>query len=284
MKSTVTRNHSLIADDIPAWSLEKAKGWQYKQLLHGRAKPLGPFESLTLRVSGFRDSLKGYPRKEADGKWSSLRIKKEIDSYEEFCSKSWGRLQIDMERLHQEIERLIRDIKRLENEADDLQAEAPKDNNADLNVRKLGEEKLSDDQILSRRKRERDSKNAPYFARKRQNQEHLAEAYRNLNIITGCVVEAGNAMHLICERAMNRTRQRIDVYWNAALRHKKSAESIPMHIDVVLNSNSEKTYYAQHQHILESAESLLNTKNAEAEKHDTVTDINENALIKKEVA
>ena len=251
----------LIDNSNSTWNIERTKAWQYKKLARGKTEAPRVTERIVLKYNGWKDGRNGFPKADHDGRWSSPRVKQEIDAYEEFCSKVWGSLQIDMERMHQEVEYLIRSIIGMERSLARLKGNPPtekEDEDTDHHViRRAGEEELTDDQVRNRRKREREKETAPYFSQIRELEARIQNAYCELNEITSYIVEASNAVRLISERTMNHTRQRIDIYWNAAIRNSKNKEEIPISVDVFLPSESEKTYMSQHKYVFDKAQKMI---------------------------
>ena len=251
-----------------------------RQLLHGRTKRLGLLEMLHMKIIGQADGKIGIPKQTDDGVWTSGTICKEITAYEEFCDKIWGDLQIRLHWGHSRSDVLVDELLRLEEKIKTVQSEEEnyETNTLSPNYRKRGEDNLSDSQIAARRKREASKEREQRLAKLARLQEAYEEKYEELSFLHGFIVESSNAARHICERVMNHTKQRIDVYWRAAYRVHPDNDSMPVVIAPLKQSNAESTYLENH----EGHDSAISALLIQCKQR--VDSIRDNNLFSKEVA
>ena len=231
--------------------------YHIRLLAHGRARRVGWLEAIPLKLSGHKDGSRGLPKKDDSGKWTSAVMSREIHSFKEFCDRTWGRLQIDLEEHFSRLGYLEGEAERLGKRLEEIQKELERVEGTTTSVsiteRHRGEELLSENQIKNRRIRENAKRLQPYRSAKQKLQTELRECLQEAIAIRSEITEANHAARLICERVMDHTRQRIDVYWDAALDSHSEREKIPVIPSVRLIPEAEFIYYQQHRTFLEDA-------------------------------
>ena len=235
---------------------------RYKRLMSldkGKIKNIGMIEGLRLKMAGNSDGARGFPRSMDDGHWRSAFIDKEVNAYEEFCSRMWGSLQIEVESIFTRIGELIDSINHLWAELDkekERLSEQSKDDHS-LSVRKKGEERLTESQIKSRRKRERNKRLAPTRSRISSLDSRIAVQIDEFLELKNMVDEESNTTRMICNRLKDHTLQRIDVYWSYALRKHPDVMKMPTVPHVDLSYNAEKVYMTPHLELIQKADKLI---------------------------
>lgn len=231
--------------------------YQTRLLARGKARRIGWLEAIPLKLAGHRDGTRGLPKKDDAGEWASAVLSRESHSFKEFCDRTWGRLQIDLAEQFSRLGYLAEEAERLENRLEEIREELEKaegnTTSDSLAERHRGEELLSENQIKHRRTRENERRLQPYRSARRTIETRLRECLQEAIAIRSEITEANNATRLICERVMDHTRQRLDVYWQSALVSHPEGERIPAVPSVRLVPEAELVYFQQHRPFLEDA-------------------------------
>lgn len=69
---------------------EKMRKQRHKKVNTGKGKKVGFIESICLKIKGCCDGRKGFPRQIDEKDWYSSFMNQEVNSFEEFCSHTWG--------------------------------------------------------------------------------------------------------------------------------------------------------------------------------------------------
>ena len=234
----------------------------------GKIKKVGQIESLILKIRGGSDGSHGLPVK-TDDNWISPQIDKEINSYEEFCSRMFGSLQIESEEKFARLGSLIDSISHVQNELecarDQLDTQL-KSYSPHLSERKKGEDKLTDSQVQARRIKEREKHLLSARASVSSLESMLSSRIDEFYALKNRIVEDQNSTRLICNRAKDYILQRIDIYWNSAYRKHPENKTMPAIPNVVFLFNAEKVYTEPHIKLMEKAESLADHLSASPDK------------------
>lgn len=238
---------------------EKMRKQRYKKVNTGKGKKVGLFESIGLKIKGFCDGRKGFPRQTDKDNWYSPFMNQEVNSFEEFCSHTWGNLQIENEGEYARLEKLMDGIcqKRvlLETARTDL-AVAIKRENELGSVRKRGEDKLTDAQVRVRRKAEKDKKLAPVKSKVAGLEQELKDDEETFSDLHSKLGEDDNTTRLICHRVRNHVLMRLDVYWNSALRCHPDGASMPVVSALELEDEAEEAYLRPHKELMKRAAAI----------------------------
>ena len=238
---------------------EKMRKQRYKKVNTGKGKKVGLFESIGLKIKGFCDGRKGFPRQTDKDNWYSPFMNQEVNSFEEFCSHTWGNLQIENEGEYARLEKLMDGIcqKRvlLEAARTDL-AVAIKRENELGSVRKRGEDKLTDAQVRVRRKAEKDKKLAPVKSKVAGLEQELKDDEETFSDLHSKLGEDDNTTRLICHRVRNHVLMRLDVYWNSALRCHPDGASLPVVSALELEDEAEEAYLRPHKELMKRAAAI----------------------------
>ncbi len=247
------------------FTIELAKGKPYR---------LQFFELFMLKYAGWKDGKAGLPKQTEAGDWTSARLRKELDAYEEYCDVAWGKLQVDLRWAYMACDSFIDEILRLKERcAYEKPPELPTDTPA-YHIRKRGEEALSETQVFARRKREAEARLASKRREFSHTQQAIRECYEELSLLHSFILEANHAVSLVCERVMNHTRQRIDVYWRAAYRVHPEKERLPAPYAPLRLSNAEAIYREHHTGTESAIEKLLTSnEQAQAEKTEEMMEV-----------
>ena len=229
--------------------------YQTRLLARGKARRIGWLEAIPLKLAGHRDGTRGLPKKDDAGEWASAVLSRESHSFKEFCDRTWGRLQIDLAERFSRLGYLTEEAGRLENRLEEIQQELEKAEGTttsdSLTERHKGEELLSENQIKHRRARENDRRLQPYRSARQMIEIKLRECLQEAIAIRSEITEANNAARLICERVMDHTRQRLDVYWQSAIDSHPEGGRLPAVPSVRLVPEAEIVYFQQHRPFLE---------------------------------
>ena len=85
-----------------SWLLIKVE-----KLSNGKGKKVGFIESMGLKIAGYCDGRKGFPRQTDVKGWYSPFMNRDVNIYEEFCSHIWASLQIENEGTYVKLEKLM---------------------------------------------------------------------------------------------------------------------------------------------------------------------------------
>lgn len=233
---------------------------QNYMLEKGKTKNIGFFESVSLKIAGRSDGAHGLPRQDGGGEWISPMLSKEIHSYKEFCDRIWGKLQIDISDKFARLGYLLDNLKSLEGQLEEARGRLEKAQSIgepDYHIKKRGEEHLSENQVVSRRKRYHQKQLQPFMSSVQSLGNELKENLKEAILLENEITEANNAARLICERVMNHTRQRMDVYWNASYASHPKKNNLPVTPGIRLIPDAELMYFRQHKQFLDKAEETI---------------------------
>lgn len=233
-----------------------------KQLAAGKVKRVGLLETAGLRLAGLLDGRRSLPRK-TDSGWTSSFVDREINGYEEFCSQMWSLLQFENESAFARITELTGTIpvtRMYIRQAARAVAEA--ETEPFLMTRRRGEEAMTEEQVRSRRMREREKSIAPLREELRILETKLAEDLQEFTQTCSRLTEDSNTIRMAIHRVQEHTRQRLDVYWNAAVRHHPEGDAIPTIPGAELTSRSEQAFEQLHRELMEKAENIAETEAA----------------------
>ena len=182
---------------------EKMRKQRYKKVNNGKGKKIGSFEAICLKIRGFCDGRKGFPRQTDSNDWYSPFMNQEVNSFGEFCSHTWGSLQIENEGEYARLEELMDGIRQkkglLEMAKADLAVAATRENDSEF-ARKKGEDNLTDAQIQARRKAEREKKLAPLKSKVAGLEQELKSTEEAFSVLHSKLIEYYNTTRLICHR------------------------------------------------------------------------------------
>lgn len=246
---------------------EKMRKQRYKKVNNGKGKKIGSFEAICLKIRGFCDGHKGFPRQTDSNDWYSPFMNQEANSFEEFCSHTWGSLQIENEGEYARLEELMYDIRQkkglLEVAKADFTAADKRENDSE-SARKKGEDNLTDAQIRARRKAEKEKKLAPVKKKVAGLEQELKNAEEAFSALHSKLVEDDNTTRLICHRVRDHILMRLDVYWNSALRRHPDGASMPVVPVIELEDEAEEAYLSLHKLLMKRAAAIRDAIQDEA--------------------
>lgn len=238
---------------------EKMRKQRHKKVNTGKGKKVGFFESFGLKIKGICDGRKGFPRQTDKEDWYSPFMNQEVNSFEEFCSHTWGSLQIENEGEYARLEKLMDGIHQkkglLEAARADLAVANKKENDSE-SARKKGEDRLTDAQIRARRKAEKEKKLAPFKSKAAGLEQELKDAEETFADLHSKLVEDDNTTRLICHRVRGHILMRLDVYWNSALRCHPDGASMPVVPVLELKDEAEEAYLRPHKELMKRAAAI----------------------------
>lgn len=269
MRDNITNNTTSTRRGKGAVSVdrEKMRKQRYKKVNTGKGKKVGFFEFIDLKIKGFCDGCKGFPRQTDKNDWFSPFMNQEVNSFEEFCSHTWGSLQIENEGEYARLEELMDGIRQkkglLEAAKADFTAADKRENDSE-SARKKGEDKLTDAQIRARRKAEKEKKLAPVKKKVAGLEQELKNAEEAFSALHSKLVEDDNTTRLICHRVRNHILMRLDVYWNSALRCHPDGASMPVVPVMELKDEAEEAYLSLHKVLMKRAAAIRDAIQDEA--------------------
>lgn len=247
----------------------KMRKQRHKKVNNGKGKKVGFFESIDLKIKGFFDGRKGFPRQTDKDEWYSPFMNQEVNSFEEFCSHTWGSLQIENEGEYARLEELMDGIRQKKGLLEVARAElgvANKRESDSESARKKGEDKLTDVQVRARRKAEKEKKLAPVKSKVVGLEQELMDAEEAFSDLHSKLVEDDNTTRLICHRVRDHILMRLDVYWNSALRRHPDGASMPVVPVLELKDEAEEAYLRPHKELMKRAAAIHDAIQDEAEE------------------
>ena len=227
---------------------------QKRMLTKAKIKRLGIAEALYLKAVGAGDGKAGLPKQELSGDWASPYLRKEADAYSEFCHKAWGLTELELSEAYKKTEALLDMVSRKEEILANLQKEKPEQqNDAYFKERKSGEEDLTDGQVYTRRANENRKRNSSYYGSVKKLEEEIDALYAQLDEQLNHIIETNNGTRLICGRLRDHTKQRIDAYWNAALKVHPMKDKMQATPSPLPESDAELMYTSHHRSLLQIA-------------------------------
>lgn len=258
--NTINTNESTAREKEDASvDREKMRKQRHKKVNNGRGKKVGFFESIGLKIKGFCDGSKGFPRQTDKEDWYSPFINQEVNSFEEFCSHTWGSLQIENEGEYARLEELMDGIRQKKGLLEVARAELGVANRRESDsesARKKGEDKLTDAQIRTRRKAEKEKKLAPLKNKVAGLERELKDAEEAFSDLHSKLVEDDNTTRLICHRVRDHILMRLDVYWNSALGRHPDGASMPVVPTLELKDEAEEAYLRPHKELMKRAAAI----------------------------
>ena len=238
--------------------MKKIERRQNRLLKKARGEKIGFVESIPLRIAGRCDGAKGLPKPDADGVWASSVSTKEIHSYKEFCDRAWARVQLDLSEDYSRLEFLSEMMAVLKEQLDTAKKHLDEANTGELvdKERKSGEELLSATQVRNRRAREHHKTLSPFRDTVHSLEVEIRELLQEATVIRSRIIEVTNGTRMICEKAKDHTRQRIDVYWNATLKNHPQKESVPVTPTIRMLPDAEIVNTKAHRRLLEELEDI----------------------------
>lgn len=235
---------------------------RFTNLRKGRIKGVGFFEKICLKSVGFIDGKRNLPRENQSGKWVSPHLDREVRSYDEFTSRMWGHLQIEEEaayaHLGELMDSLVHTRNLLEEAMIDLDKATEDEKSADIS-RKYGESRLTEGQVIARRANEKAKRMAPLHDRVSSLQSKLSSEIDEFSNLRNRILEDNNSTRMICNRVKDHLYQRMDVYWNAAMRKHSDNAQMPVVPCVEVESRAETVYMEPHTLLMQRAELLSQT-------------------------
>lgn len=246
---------------------EKMRRQRHKKMGSGKGKKVGFFEAVGLKITGFCDGRMGFPRETDQKGWYSPFMNRDVNSYEEFCSHTWGSLQIENEgeyaRLEELMDGICRKKERLKTAMSELDAAYKREADSE-SIRKKGEESLTDAQVRARRTAEKEKRLAPARSRVAGLEQELKEDEEAFADLHSKLMEDDNTTRLICHRVRDHILMRIDVYWNAALRIHPDEEMMPVAPVLELRDEAEEVYLRPHKELMKRAAAIRDVIQGEA--------------------
>ena len=238
----------------------RTKDYRIAGLAKGKIKSVGLIEGIVLKISGRIDGKRGLPRETSSGEWVSPRIDREVRAYCEFSSRIWGRLQIEEEadyaRLGELMDSLVHTKSLLEEAIEVLEEATENENNTDY-ARKYGEDRLSDGQVAARRAREAAKRLVPLKNRVSSLHSKLIAEIEEFSVLRYKIIEDNNSTRMICNRVRDHLYQRMDVYWNAALKKHSDSARMPVIPCVSVVSGAEDAYMEPHRDLMQKADQIF---------------------------
>lgn len=239
--------------------MKRWRKFRISKLGKGKMKGVGFFEGIGLKITGRMDGARNLPRECGEGGWISPHLDREVRSYDEFSSYMWGRLQIEKEDEYAQLGELLDFIMHAQVQLENVKKEL-KDMlsyETEVNVsRKYGESKLSDSQVEARRANERSKRLAPFQNQVSTLQSTLSAKMDEFFVLRNKIIEENNSIRMICACMKEHLLQRMDIYWNSALRKHSENNRMPVIPSIEVKSDAEIVYMESHKELMQRAESL----------------------------
>lgn len=225
-----------------------------------RARKAGLFEKIVLKSLGRRDGKKSLPRQKDNGSWFSPFMDRKVRAFAMFGDNLWTLLQREQEEKYIQIENLNYAISQKQSLLDEkCQAleQQKEEKSRQLLLRKEGEDQLSDTVIKSRR--------AAEFAKDMEpaRQEILSLTYqirddiRDLALLCSSIHEECNTIRMVCHGCKDSMMQRLDIYWDAALKSHPDKDRMSVIPEVTVVLEHEEKYMEMHKYNMLRAEKIL---------------------------
>lgn len=242
---------------------KQIKDTRLYRLGHSKVKGIGCFEMIRLKIAGYIDGKRSLPRKNPSGDWISPHLDREVRSYDEFAFRMWGRIQIKEEAAYAHLGELMDSLVHTRTLLEDAVAELEKatehEEKTAATSRKHGESKLTEAQVVARRANELAKRLAPLKRHVSSLQSKLTSEIDEFSKLRNKILENNNSTRMICNRVKDHLHQRMDVYWNAALRKHPDNTSMPAVPCMEVESRAEGVYMEPHKFLMQRAELLSQT-------------------------
>lgn len=228
-----------------------------KDLSRGGTRGIGFWTALQLKLAGKRDGTNGLPRLEEGGRWNSAFIDHEYNRYEEFCSRMWAMLQLENEAAYVRLGMMMDQLEKTQSQLAQARDQLSVAHRDELQVgvaRQEGEEMLREYQVRSRRSAEKGRRMAPFQNQVKTLEQQRTQLIDDFSELRSNLLESENTIRLICHRMEEDMRQRLDVYWNAVLKHHPDQARMPAAPEVRTSCRAEQAYLALHQRLMQRAE------------------------------
>lgn len=234
---------------------KKRQKIQIRNLKKGKTKSLGLIETLAMKYAGWSDGRKNLLKCSEGGVWQSSRLKGEIDSYEEYCGVLFGQLKFESEDTFNNVNMLLDKTeilqKRLVISQKELEEELSRKTN--VNERKFGEDELTDEQIVTRRMRERNNHLGSFRRRVEETKDGIEKTCEEIFNLLGELGESYDSTCKIANRLLQHCQRRVDVYWRSAMHQNESLPPVP---NVVFTDNSERKFRSHYEDVKRRGELL----------------------------
>ncbi len=227
-----------------------------KALLRSKAKGLGFFESITLRIKGLIDGGRGLPKQEGTG-WSSPFLHRELNRNSEHCARLWGISQLVNETKYIRLRELSELVPQLQDSLTNTRHQLAKELAASDCSARHGEERLTPGQILRRRSTEREKRLSPIRSELSALESRFSKSREELISLYCYLTEDRNSTRALCAKSMEHTRQRIDLYWGSCRIRHNERENLPAAPDVHPVFRAEEAHLSNHAAAMKQAEALL---------------------------
>ena len=195
---------------------------------HEKAK-LGFLERLRLRSRGSLDGRAGLPRQDEAGQWTSPFIQQELNACSEAHNKVVGTLSLRLDEEYTAAVYLAERIERALARIAEIEGSLPEPPGAEaLNVRKRGEEALSESQVRHRRRREFEREKNRLSSQIHSLQAQADEDYDQLIRLKSDLDQKQSEAEIVCAKILCHVQQRVDCYWDAALHAAEAGDAMPV--------------------------------------------------------
>ena len=229
-----------------------------KSLIKGKIHSLNLIEKLSMKFAGLTDGKKGLIKQTKAGTWWSTTLQMLVDSYEEYCDKLYGNLKYEDEEEFKNVSILCNQIepknKKYTQELN-LLKETLK-TVPDVSTRKAGEEKMTNEQVATRRTRERS-----LYIINHQKSVDAAEADLRLAVdqLLTCIStikEDFNTTCRISNRILNHCQRKADIYWREVMKH---IPELPPSPEISFKSESREAYNNHYLQVVSKAEEVISS-------------------------
>ena len=218
---------------------------------------IGWFERWYLRWRGRSDGKRSLPREYSNDVWLSPFMSEKLRELDVFGDNEWKLLQHEHEGLYVRMEDLMGIIRNHMLQLDSLRKNLSWASGAGELHRKKGEEALPESIIHARRVAEQSRKLAPLRKECDRLMQQIDDAEQELRLIVSSLEEDCNTMCMLIRGRQDAVLQRIDVYWNGAMKKHPHSDRMPAAPKVEIRTEHEQKYMELHHARMASVQKLL---------------------------
>ncbi|MBO4926724.1 MAG: hypothetical protein J5379_00515 [Clostridiales bacterium] len=229
-------------------------------------------EKKLMKKLGKTDGRNGLPRKADNGVVTSPIIDQMVNEFEEYNLRSWTLHEVKILDYLTELRIALDRVKDAEQACalaqEELDAISASLDSLPIEV-KDGESKLSKEAVTMRRVREREKEKASYVSRVKQKKAELSSCVNTIFNTRSLIYEANNANRMVTEKVLYHTRQKLDYYWNFAMKKHPDKLKLPvLPTAIIIIPKGEITYFEHHREVLLEADEILKKYNYPVPEHE----------------
>ncbi|MBQ6265990.1 MAG: hypothetical protein IJK60_11130 [Clostridia bacterium] len=217
-------------------------------------------EKFKLIIQGWIDGRDNLPAlgMTNDGYLHSPFLTQEAKAYSEYETQVWTKIDADLYKSYARAGIILDTIVNFSTKRDLLRMQLPDPPTEDeLCQRHPGEENIDIIAVKNRRMRAYRNEVARINSEINALIGYISDSADELSQIYNNIIESEKSARILCESRRDRVKERVSVYWRAAMKKNKSLPPIP---DIVLTSDGEVMYDAQHTELRSAIANTLKNK------------------------